>query len=512
MSLLTESHGWKSLVRHRQEIRPLRELFRRDKKRFDRLSTRACGLLLDYSKQRVTERTLELLIRLAEQQQVKELREAMDSGQAINTTEGRAVLHSALRGSGGRLPEVDAQVQALRRRVRQWAEAIESGEWRGYSGKPITDVVSLGIGGSYAGPEMVVKALHPYHTRRVRVRFVSNVAAMDQVLETVNPETTLFLIISKSFQTPETLLNAAKARDWLLTYTQELGSQVIAICHRAELARDFGVKEENILPFWDWVGGRFSVWSAVGLPVALAIGVEAFERFLDGADAMDQHFISAPLRSNLPFLMGMIGVWNINFCRIQTLAILPYDHALRPLIRHLQQLEMESNGKSVDKQGRRIDYHTAPIVFGDSGSEGQHTFYQLFHQGTHKIACDFLLSAETRRPETLFLIASCLAQTRELLYGTSEETVPAEQALSGNHPTTTLVYERLDPQTLGALLALYEHKVFVQGAIWNINSFDQWGVEHGKRNTQRLLSRLKNPTISVKEENEDLIEWILKAR
>ncbi len=516
--------AWKRLEQHRDAIAGvhLRELFARDPERFTRFSQSMDDLLVDYSKQRVTAETMQLLTALAEATGVAALRDRMFAGEPINETEDRAVLHVALRTSApgpivvnGRdvLPDIRAALDHM----RAFSEAVRSGAWTGATGARITDVVNLGIGGSDLGPAMVVEALTPYGREGPRLHFVSNVdgADLDETLRRVPPASTLFVVASKTFTTQETMTNAGSARAWLVAALGEaaVSRHFVALStNRAEVAR-FGIAAENMFVFWDWVGGRYSLWSSIGLPIALAVGFARFEALLAGAFDMDEHFRTAPLEHNLPVVLGLLGIWNTNFLGAETHAVLPYDQYLRRLPAFLQQLDMESNGKGVDRTGEPVDVPTGPIVWGEPGTNGQHAFYQLVHQSPRLVSSDFLAAAHAAHalPEHHeLLLANFFAQTEALMRGKTEAEVRAEltaQGLSdgdierlaphkvfpGNRPTTSLLYRRLDPRTLGRLLALYEHKVFVMGAVWGINSFDQWGVELGKVLATRIRPELDGP-------------------
>jgi glucose-6-phosphate isomerase len=492
------------------------DLFAADPGRFERLSLRLDDLLLDYSKNRITEETMDLLVALAKAADVEGWRTRMFAGQAINATEGRAVLHVALRNPGRRRAYVTAgydvtgDVEDVLVKMGVFAEKVRSGEIVGVTGKRFTDVVNIGIGGSDLGPAMVTTALRPYHDGP-RVHFVSNVdgAHIHDTLAVLDAETTLFLIASKTFTTLETMTNAGSARAWIAERLGEaaVGAHFAAISTAIPKVTAFGIAEERTFGFWDWVGGRYSVWSAIGLPVMIAIGEKGFRDFLAGGAAMDDHFLTAPLSRNMPVILALIGVWYRNVMGFPTHAVLPYDQRLARFPAHLQQLDMESNGKRVKKTGKAVGGPTGPIVWGEPGTNGQHAFFQLIHQGTDVIPADFLVAAEPH--EALFdhhvkLVANCLAQTEALMVGKNERAVRAElekagmaraaidaltphKIFPGNRPTNMLMYRRLDPFTMGRLLALYEHKVFVQGVIFDVNSFDQWGVELGKQLAGELL-------------------------
>jgi glucose-6-phosphate isomerase len=515
---------WRRLEEHRDRLRdvPLRTLFAHDPARFDKFSHRLHDLLIDCSKQRITEETMRLLVELARVTGVEALRDRMFAGEAINVTEGRAVLHIALRRQD-RTPllvdghDVMPAVHEARVHLRDFSDAVRSGRWTGAGGDRLTDVVNLGIGGSDLGPAMVTEALAPYGREGPRLHFVSNVdgAHLDETLRQLSPATTLVVVASKTFTTQETMANAQSARAWLVA---TLGDAAVArhfvavSTNAAEVAR-FGIAAANMFVFWDWVGGRYSLWSSIGLPIALAIGADRFDELLAGANDVDEHFRLADASGNVPMLLGLIGVWNANFLGAHTQAVLPYDQSLRRLPAYLQQLDMESNGKGVNRDGEPVDVATGPIVWGEPGTNGQHAFYQLIHQGTRIVPCDFLAAAlphHTLPGHHELLLANYFAQTEALMRGKTAEEASAELAAAGlseaevqrltphkvfpgNRPTTSLLYARLDPRTLGRLLALYEHKVFVMGAVWGINSFDQWGVELGKVLANRIRPELDSP-------------------
>ncbi|MEW6517267.1 MAG: glucose-6-phosphate isomerase [candidate division FCPU426 bacterium] len=522
MSSLTSSPAWQALQAHYQKIKDaqMRDLFSQDPGRFNKFSASFGGLLLDYSKNRVTAETLKLLFALAEQAGLKARIEAMFSGEKINVTENRAVLHVALRNRSSRPIRVDGQdvmpgVNRVLTHMRQFSEAVRSGAWTGYTGQPIRDVVNLGIGGSDLGPQMAVLALTPYIHPRLRFHFVSNVDGthLAEVLKRVEPETTLFLVASKTFTTLETMTNAHSARDWFLKAAgreEAVAKHFAAISTNTAAVTQFGILPENMFEFWDWVGGRYSLWSAIGLSIAIAVGMDSFEELLAGAHAMDGHFRQAPLAENLPVLMALLGVWYTDFFGAATHAVLPYDQYLSRFPAYLQQGDMESNGKRVTLQGEWTDYATGPVIWGEPGTNGQHAFYQLLHQGTHLIPCDFLAPVNSHNPmgdHHVLLIANFLAQTEALMRGKTETEARQELAAKvtgprldllaraktfpGNLPTNTLFFKRLDPRTLGMLIALYEHKIFTQGVIWNVNSFDQMGVELGKVLALAIVPELK---------------------
>jgi len=488
----------------------MRDLFAADPQRFERFSLQVGALLLDYSKNRITDETMSLLVRLAEEADVAGWRERMFNGDKINHTENRAVLHVALRNRSNRPVMVDGEdvmpkVNAVIERMGAFAERVRSGQWRGYTGERITDVVNIGIGGSDLGPQMVVQALKPYGHPQLKVHFISNVdgAHITEVLETLKPETTLFIVSSKTFTTQETMTNAHCARKWFLAQSQadeHIARHFVATSTNREAVTAFGIDPANMFEFWDWVGGRYSLWSAIGLSIVLAVGLERFTELLAGAHEMDEHFHHAPLAGNMPVILALLGIWYNNFFGAESHAILPYDHSLRSLPAYLQQADMESNGKSVDRDGKPVDYATGPIIWGATGVNGQHAFFQLLHQGTRMVPADFIVSVEP--PTALqehhdILLANFLAQTEALMRGRTREETQAQtdqcvqhKVFNGNHPSNAILLQKLTPHTLGMLIALYEHKIFVQGVIWNLNSYDQWGVELGKQLASRILSQL----------------------
>jgi glucose-6-phosphate isomerase len=511
---LTRLPAWQALERHVETMREvqLRDLFAADPDRGQRYSAEAAGLYLDYSKQRVTDQTLRLLLQLAEQSGLQGRIEALFRGEKINVTERRAVLHVALRAPRGASILVDGQdvvpeVQAVLDRMADFAERVRGGAWRGQTGRPIRNVVNIGIGGSDLGPVMAYEALRAYSRRDLTFRFVSNVDATDFVEATrdLKPAETLFIVASKTFTTLETLTNAHDARAWLLAALGDeaaVARHFVAVSTNAEAVAAFGIDPANMFGFWDWVGGRYSMESAIGLSTMLAIGPERFRALLAGSHAMDQHFRTAPFERNLPVLLGLLTVWYANFFGAETVAILPYDQYLKRFPAYLQQLTMESNGKRVRLDGRPVEYQTGPIYWGEPGTNGQHSFYQLIHQGTRLIPADFIGFCRSLNPlgdHQDLLIANLLAQSEALAFGKPAEDVAAEgvpadlvphRAFPGNRPSNTILADRLEPATLGALVALYEHSVFTQGSIWQINSFDQWGVELGKALAQRIAPEL----------------------
>ncbi len=515
--------AWNALKNHHQSMADvhMRDLFAEDSERFKTFSLSALGILFDYSKNRITPETMTLLLQLAEQAGVKDMINAMFSGEAINTTEQRAVLHVALRNRSNSPILVDGadvmpEVNEVLGKMRNFVERVRSGEWQGYSGKTITDVVNIGIGGSDLGPKMVTQALQPYASH-IKVHFVSNVDGSDmaETLKQVNPETTLFLVASKTFTTIETMTNAEAARAWLLEHAEDdsaTAKHFAALSTNAEKVREFGIDEANMFGFWDWVGGRYSLWSAIGLSIALYIGMDNFEDLLTGAHKADEHFRTAPFEENIPVIMALLGVWYNNFFGAQTHAILPYDNYLEHFASYFQQGDMESNGKHITRSGEPVDVTTGPIIWGQPGTNGQHAFYQLIHQGTKLIPCDFLAAAQSHNPlgeHHTILLSNYFAQTEALMMGRPADEVRAEltsqgvtgehlehltasKTFTGNRPTNSFLYAKLTPEILGTLIAFYEHKIFVQGVIWNINSFDQMGVELGKVLAKAILPELAN--------------------
>lgn len=518
--LLTSTNSYQSLRNHASQAREwqMRELFAQDPQRFERLSCEAAGLFLDYSKNRLDGRTLELLAQLARERGVERLRDAMFAGEKINLTENRAVLHTALRAPRNKPFTLDGQdvtgdVHAVLDRIKTFSDSVRSGSWKGHTGKEITDIVNIGIGGSDLGPKMVCLALRQFAHPRLSMHFVSNVDGhdMDAALSRVDPETTLFIIASKTFTTAETMMNANTARAWFLQHAGEeaLARHFVAVSTNVEAIKTFGIDPANMFPFWDWVGGRYSVWSAIGLPVALAVGFGYFSDLLAGAHAMDEHFRTAPIEQNLPMILGLVGFWNREFLDCGSVSIAPYHQDLNRFPAYLQQLDMESNGKRVTRAGDTItDYATGPVIWGDVGTNGQHAYFQLLHQGTDVTPIDFIAAL---RPAHEFhkhhaaLLANCFAQSEAFMKGKTADEVrqdlagqPADdierlvphKTFPGNRPSNTILMEYLTPATLGALIALYEHKVFVQGALWDVNSYDQWGVELGKVLAKKIEAEL----------------------
>lgn len=527
MFQLTRSVTWQALDRLRDKTANdrIRDYFTNDPQRFEKMSLRVGGLFLDYSKHHVSDEVLTKLIELADHSALVQRRAQMFSGDIINVTENRPVLHTALRHLGDEPVYVDGEdvmpeITRTREQIKVFSEAVRSGEWKGYSGKRIKDVVNIGIGGSDLGPNMAVRALLKYRHPELHFHFVSNVDGthIQKVLSRLDPATTLFIVSTKTFSTQETLLNAKTARRWFLENAGEdadVGAHFIAASTNRKAAMDFGIREENVFEFWAWVGGRYSMWSSIGLPIALSIGFEGFIDLLEGAHEMDNHFINAPFSENMPVLMALIGIWYINFIGAETQAIVPYDQALNQLPSFLQQLDMESNGKSVDIFGHPVNYKTGPIVWGQTGSNGQHAFFQLLHQGTRYVPIDFIASLKPEpgvEDHHFALLTNMLAQANAFMEGSQGDSKELSQhdpySCPGNRPSSTLLLDELTPKNLGALIALYEHKVFVQGVIWNINSFDQWGVQLGKRIAGEISERIDTNAADFDASTQGLLELV----
>ena len=519
----TQTQAWKSLADHfaQMENVHMRDLFEADAERFDRFHLRFEDILLDYSKNILTQETLSLLLELAQEVQLGDAIEKMFSGEAINETENRAVLHTALRNLSGDAVYVEGKdvmpdVQAVLAKMEQFSERIQSGSWTGYTGKAITDIVNIGIGGSDLGPVMVTETLKPYWHPRLHVHYVSNIDGthLAETLKQIDPETTLFMIASKTFTTLETMTNAHSARAWFLEAAKDeayVAQHFVALSTNEKGVTEFGIDPENMFEFWNWVGGRYSMCSAIGLSIACTIGFDNFKEILAGAHAMDQHFRQTPFEQNLPVILALIGIWYNNFFDAETEAILPYDQYLHRFAAYFQQGNMESNGKYVDRDGKVVDYQTGPIIWGEPGTNGQHAFYQLIHQGSKLIPCDFLAPAVSQNPigdHHPKLLANYFAQSEALMMGKTEKQVRQElfdqgksqeeidyltpfKIFTGNRPSNSLLFQKLTPRTLGSLVALYEHKIFTQGIIWNILSFDQWGVELGKQLAKKILPELE---------------------
>ncbi|WP_035059238.1 glucose-6-phosphate isomerase [Andreprevotia chitinilytica] len=529
MSSLTQSPAWLALTQHFNEVSGLhmRDLFEQDPQRFEKFSLESGGLFFDYSKNRVTEKTMALLFDLARQSGLTSRIDKMFSGKKINVTENRAVLHTALRNLDKNPILVDGEdvmpkVNAVKEKMFQFSDEIRSGERVGYTGKAFTDIVNIGIGGSDLGPVMVCNALKDFGHQRLTMHFVSTVDG-DQVVSTLkklNPETTLFIIASKTFTTQETITNARTARAWFLDRVgneTHIAKHFVAVSTNAQAVAAFGIDTNNMFEFWDWVGGRYSLWSAIGLPIAIYLGKHDYQDLLHGAYTMDEHFKNKPLEQNLPVILGVLGVWYINFFGAATHLVSPYNQSLQRFPAYLQQLDMESNGKTVDLDGHRVDYHTGPVVWGDAGINGQHAYYQMLHQGSQLVPIDFIASVEhpeIPEPHNTILMANFFAQTEAFMRGKTDAEVRAEltkagvtgaaqdalaphKIFEGNRPTNTILMQRLTPRRLGALIALYEHKIFVQGTIWNINSYDQWGVELGKQLAKTIENDLTTPGLTT---------------
>jgi glucose-6-phosphate isomerase len=537
---LTQRPAWKALVAHHQKLQDmhLRKLFADDPKRGERLTLQGEGLYLDYSKNRITDETLKILVQLADESDLSGRMEAMFSGKKINITENRAVLHVALRAPKGATIEVDGknvvpEVQAVLKKMTDFANRIRNGEWKGYTGQTIKNVINVGIGGSDLGPVMAYEALKHYSDRALSFRFVSNVDGSDFLEAThgLEPSETLFIISSKTFGTLETMTNAHSARDWLLAGlggdSKAVARHFVAVSTAEEKVSAFGIDAQNMFGFWDWVGGRYSMDSAIGLSTMLAIGPDNFEAMLNGFHQMDEHFRKTPFEKNLPVLMGLLSIWNNNFLGAQTVAVLPYEQYLKRFPAYLQQLTMESNGKHVTLDGKRVNYETGPIYWGEPGTNGQHSFYQLIHQGTRLIPCDFIAFGRALTPlgrHHDILLANVFAQAEALAFGKTAEEVKAEgtpdalvphRVFEGNRPSNVILAERLTPEVLGKLVALYEHSVFTQGVIWKIDSFDQWGVELGKVLAQRIVPELEgeeSPKLKHDSSTNSLIRHYRKLK
>lgn len=519
---LIESPAWKALQHHYQSVRQvhMRDMFAQDTQRFNKFSIEHNGLLLDYSKNRITEQTMSLLFDLARQADVAGWAQRMFTGEKINTTEQRAVLHTALRSDADAPLLVDGEdvmphIRRVLAKMEKFSQLVHDGQWLGFSGKPVSDIVNIGIGGSDLGPGLITDALQPFKKSKLNVHFVSNVegSAIAETLEILNPETTLFLVASKGFDTWETLTNAQTAKQWIIAAAgneNAVANHFIAISANKKAVQAFGIDPENMFEFWDWVGGRYSVWSAISLVAVLYFGMDTFKEMLAGAFEMDQHFLSAPADNNIPVILAVLGIWYANFFGASTYAILPYEEHLKKLPAYLQQLDMESNGKRIDRDGKAVDYSVGPIIWGQLGGKGQHAFFQLLHQGARLVPADFLVPVESYHPLTThhqIMVANCFAQTEALMRGKNSD--EAERAMHangegdktikrllpfktfpGNSPSNTFVYQKLTPRTLGTIMAMYEHKIFTQGIIWNLNSFDQMGVELGKELARKIHDQI----------------------
>jgi len=544
MKNLTDLSAWKALQKHKEQMSgvSMRELFVQNENRFDDFHLTFNDMLLDFSKNRINRETMNLLMQLAKESELKEWTEKMFRGEKINHTENRAVLHTALRNRGNKPVYVDGQdvmpeVNSELDKIREYSEAVRTGQWLGFSGKPILDIVNIGVGGSDLGPVMVSEALHPYGKVGLRLHFVSNVdpSHICDTLKDLDPERTLFIVSSKSFTTQDTIMNAKTARDWLMENSrdeQAVAKHFIAVAANVEAATEFGIKEENIFKMWDWVGGRYSLWSSIGLSVAMYIGMDRFESLLQGAYEMDQHFRDAPLEENLPVVMALLGIWYSNFHDAESHVLLPYDQHLHRFPAYFQQGDMESNGKSATRDGSTVDYATGPIIWGELGITGQHAFYQNLHQGTHLVPADFIVPIDSLNPvgdHHLVLLANFFAQTRTLMRGKNEEEAREEliaegcseeeverlypsRIMPGNKPSNTILLKALTPKSLGSLIALYEHKIFTQGIIWKINSYDQPAVELGKKVAASIYGDLKKhkSVDSYDDSTNGLINYFLK--
>ncbi len=540
----TETQAWSDLQQHFEQINSihLRDLFRESPKRFEQFSLIFEDMLVDYSKNRITDKTMESLLKLAEQCDLKSAISQLFGGEKINETEGRAVLHVALRNRSNTPILVNGEdvmpnVNAVLEKVEKFSRNVLSGDWKGYTGKAITDIVNIGIGGSDLGPVMVTEALKPYKHPTITTHFVSNVDGTHivETLKKVNPETTLFIIASKTFTTQETMTNAHTARDWFL---EAAGSKAyvkyhfVAVSTNEEQVKEFGINPINMFEFWNWVGGRYSLWSAIGLSIACTVGFDAYRELLEGAHAMDEHFKNTPFKENIPVILALLGIWYNNFFGIESHAILPYDQYMHRFAAYFQQGDMESNGKTVSRSGQKVSYQTGPIIWGEPGTNGQHAFYQLIHQGTKLIPCDFIAPAVSHNSvgdHHVKLLSNFFAQTEALMNGKTEEEVvnelravgmdtekleklKAHKVFEGNRPTNSILIKKITPRTLGSLIAMYEHKIFVQGVIWNIFSFDQWGVELGKQLAKKILPELESsePVFSHDASTNGLINFFKK--
>jgi glucose-6-phosphate isomerase len=550
MSQINQSSIWQSLNQHKKDIESisLREMFKLNPNRFNQFHIQFNDLLLDYSKHRISQETVSLLVKLAKEADVEGWRNRMFEGEKINSTEHRAVLHTALRNqnetpiiSDGE--DVMPKIKNVLKKMRRFSEEVRSGQWKGFTGRAITSIINIGIGGSDLGPAMVCQALKAYGSKTITPYFVSNVdgADLSQALEKCNPETTLFIIASKTFTTQETMTNALSARDWFLKVAKDnqyIKKHFVALSTNEYAVSQFGIDTENMFEFWDWVGGRYSLWSAIGLSIVLYIGMDSFEELLKGGFEMDEHFKTAPIEQNIPMMMGLLGVWYINFFNFPTHAILAYDQGLSKLAPYLQQADMESNGKFINRHGEHIDFHTGPVIWGEVGTNGQHAFYQLLHQGTEIVPADFIMPIQSQYAlgkdgdeHHKILLSNFIAQTQSLMLGKTYDEARSEiekqgyegedmksfipqKTFEGNRPTSSILFKKLTPKTLGQIIAMYEHKIFTQGIIWNINSFDQWGVEYGKKIAKQVLPKLseKTPTDNFDSSTNGLINYIKKYK
>ena len=548
MTKIIDSNEWQDLKKHFDDIKnvQMRDLFKDDKQRFEKFHLALDDFLFDFSKNRINDKTLDLLNKLAIKADVEGWRAKQFSGEKINTTEDRAVLHTALRSQDNNPVVVDGvdvkpEVLKVLKQVENFSNSINDGSWKGFTGKKINTIVNIGIGGSDLGPAMVCKALQPFSHKDLHIHFVSNVDGADLALtlEQCDPETTLFIVASKTFTTQETMTNAFSARHWFLNHAKNndaISQHFVAVSTNTEKVKEFGINEENMFIFWDWVGGRYSLWSSIGLSISIYLGFENFKELQTGAYEMDQHFLNAPIEKNMPIQMALIGIWYNNFFKFNTQAILPYDQGLSLLPSYLQQADMESNGKFIDRDGNRVCLETGPVIWGESGTNGQHAFYQLIHQGTQFVPCDFIMPIKShynpgdkKNLHHKILMSNLLAQSQSLMMGKTIDEARSElinsglsdqeissllphRSFEGNRPSNTILFEKLTPKNLGKLIALYEHKIFVQGIIWNINSFDQWGVEYGKQIARLVLPKIQGEktTSCFDASTNNLIDYIKK--
>ena len=548
MTKIIDSNEWQDLKKHFDDIKnvQMRDLFKDDEQRFEKFHLALDDFLFDFSKNRINDKTLGLLNKLAIKADVEGWRAKQFSGEKINTTEDRAVLHTALRSQDNNPVVVDGvdikpEVKKVLKQVESFSNSINDGSWKGFTGKKINTIVNIGIGGSDLGPAMVCKALQPFSHKDLHIHFVSNVDGADLALtlEQCDPETTLFIVASKTFTTQETMTNAFSARHWFLNHAKNndaISQHFVAVSTNIEKVKEFGINEENMFIFWDWVGGRYSLWSSIGLSISIYLGFENFKELQTGAYEMDQHFLNAPIEKNMPIQMALIGIWYNNFFKFNTQAILPYDQGLSLLPSYLQQADMESNGKFIDRDGNRVCLETGPVIWGESGTNGQHAFYQLIHQGTQFVPCDFIMPIKShynpgdkKNLHHKILMSNLLAQSQSLMMGKTIDEARSElinsglsdqeissllphRSFEGNRPSNTILFEKLTPKNLGKLIALYEHKIFVQGIIWNINSFDQWGVEYGKQIARLVLPKIQGEktTSCFDASTNNLIDYIKK--
>jgi len=548
MTKIIDSNEWQDLKKHFDDIKnvQMRDLFKDDEQRFEKFHLALDDFLFDFSKNRINDKTLVLLNKLAIKADVEDWRAKQFSGDKINTTENRAVLHTALRSQDDDPIFVDGidvkpEVKKVLKQIESFSNSINDGSWKGFTGKKINTIVNIGIGGSDLGPAMVCKALQPFSHKDLRIHFVSNVDGADLALtlEKCDPETTLFIVASKTFTTQETMTNAFSARHWFLNHAKNndaISQHFVAVSTNTEKVKEFGINEENMFIFWDWVGGRYSLWSSIGLSISIFLGYENFKALQTGAYEMDQHFLHAPIEKNMPIQMALIGIWYNNFFKFNTQAILPYDQGLSLLPSYLQQADMESNGKFIDRDGKRVCLETGPVIWGESGTNGQHAFYQLIHQGTQFVPCDFIMPIKShynhgdkKNLHHKILMSNLLAQSQSLMMGKTIDEARSElinsglsdqeissllphRSFEGNRPSNTILFEKLTPKNLGRLIALYEHKIFVQGVIWNINSFDQWGVEYGKQIARLVLPKIQGEktTSCFDASTNNLIDYIKK--